>query len=91
MGCLGHSHVCTLEYYSLPAYICSFSLDNPCTRRSTPFQEGAPSQKQKTCIIEELKCKSDEFILTWSERKFVSSSEAPRINSFSKWVFLPFG
>jgi len=90
-GCFGHIRACMWENYFMPAYIHGLSLDNPCTRRAARFGRVNPLKNKKKCIMKELKCSRDTFVLTWSERKFISSSESPRINFFSKGDFLPFG
>jgi hypothetical protein len=86
-GCFGYSRVCTLQDYFMPAYIHGLSLDNPRTHEAALFGRACPLKNKKRCTMKELKCRRDTFVLTWSEQKFVSSSEDPGINFFSKRDF----
>jgi hypothetical protein len=61
----------------MPEYICEMSLDNLCTGKVVCFRKSHLSKNKNKSIRKELKCKRDEFVLTWSEWKFVSSFEAP--------------
>jgi hypothetical protein len=90
-GFLGHNRVCTLADCFLPMYIHGMSLDRLHTCRATLFRRAYPLKNKRKCIMKELKCGRGTFVLTWFERKFVSSFEALRINFFSKGDFLPFG
>jgi hypothetical protein len=82
--CNGDSHVYTHAEFTLPKCTRGLSRDSPHGPRADLLKVEAPLKNETQCTNKDMKCKTRDFVLTWSRQKFISSTVAPEITAFDK-------
>jgi hypothetical protein len=82
--CLSESRVYTRAGFTLPECTCGLSKDSPRGPRADLLKVNTHPKNEMQRKNKELNSWIGEFVLTWSRRKFVSSTVAPGITVFIK-------